>query len=326
MAMIKLGANLPKHLVGADHGAMRAFVDGLEDIGFSYLTFGDHVLGADLSARPDWKPYFGKPPSQSLKDAQPEVFVLFGLLAGLTRTLELTTAILISPQRQTALLAKQAAEVDHLTGGRIRLVNAVGWSDVEYEALGVDFHKRGAIMDEQVEVLRKLWTEESVTFHGTFHTINAAGLNPLPTRSIPLWFGGQSAPVLRRAGQLGDGWFPYYPWFSEEQVRADLETVRDHARKAGRDPDDILLEGAFYWHDSRFEAPAGARGIPETLDAAVEYAHLWKDIGADYLWVSTPWAGTEKGTPYSPTQVGSNDVDLRIEALRQFKEAIGPDF
>jgi probable F420-dependent oxidoreductase len=323
---VRLGTHLPKHLVGGDHGAMKAYLGALEDMGYSYITFGDHVLGADLSARPDWKPYFGRPPSQSLRDIQPEVFVLFGLLAGLTRTLELTTSILIAPQRQTALLAKQAAEIDILSGGRLRLVMAVGWSDVEYEALGVDYHQRGAILDEQVEVLRRLWTEHAVTFKGRFHTITAAGLNPLPSRPIPLWFGGQSPPVLRRVGRVADGWFPYYPWFSEEQLRADLDTVQAHARDVGRDPASIALEGAFYWHDERFEKPSGARGIPETLDEGIEYAHLWKDLGADRLWVTTPWAGTERGTPNSPLKIGSEDVDLRIEALRQFQEAIGPDF
>lgn len=324
--MVELGTHLPKHLIGTDHGALRAYLDALEDSDYSYLTLGDHVLGADLRARPDWRPYFGKPPSQSLRDVQHEVFVTFGLLAGMTRTLELTSSILIGPQRQTALLAKQAAEVDILSGGRLRLVTAVGWSDVEYEAMGVDFHRRGAILDEQVEVLRRLWTEEAVTFHGRFHTITAAGMNPLPGRSVPLWFGGHSPPVLRRAGRLGDGWFPYYPWFVEDTIRADLETVRAHARVAGRDPADIGLEGAFYWLDERFDKPAGARQIPGTLDEGVEYAYLWKDIGADYLWVTTPWAGTEKGQPYSPRSRGSNDVDLRIDALRQFKESLGPDF
>ena len=325
--MIKLGTNLPKHLVGSDHGAMRAFVTALEEMGYSYLCFGDHVLGADLSARPDWRPQRGKPPSQTLNDLQPEIFVLFGLLAGLTHTLELSSAILISPQRQTALLAKQAAEIDVLTAGRLRLVIAVGWSDVEYEALGVDFHKRGALMDEQVDVLRRLWTEKSVTFNGQFHTITAAGLNPLPTRSIPLWFGGQSEPVLRRVGRTGDGWFPFYPWFVEEQVRADFETIKGYAREAGRDPKSIGLEGAFYWSDVRFDRPAGAREYPKSVDEAVEYAHIWKDIGANYLWVTTPWVGAEASTtPYSPSMLGSNDLDIRIEALREFKEAIGPNF
>jgi probable F420-dependent oxidoreductase len=325
--MVKLGTNLPKHLVGSDHGAIRAFVSAVEELGYSYLCFGDHVLGADFAARPDWKPQQGKPPSQTLDDIQPEVFVLFGFLAAITRTLELNTAILISPQRQTALLAKQAAQIDILTGGRLRLVNAVGWSDVEYEALGVDFHKRGEIMDEQIEVLRRLWTERSVTFYGKYHKITAAGLNPLPSRSIPIWFGGQSEPVLRRVGRTGDGWFPFYPWFMEEKVRADLETVKTHARNTGRDPDSIGLEGAFYWGDSRFDQPSGSRGHPRSLEEAVEYAHIWKNIGASYLWVSTPWIGAEAGTsPYSPTALGANDVDIRIEALRQFKDAVGTGF
>jgi probable F420-dependent oxidoreductase len=326
--MIKLGTHLPKHLVGHDHGPLRDFVAGLEDIGYSYLTVGDHVLGADLDARPDWRPCFGTRPQQGLHSPQHEVFVLFGLLSGMTRSLEFSTAILNSPQRQTALLAKQAAEVDILTGGRIRLVAAVGWNDVDYEGMGVDFHQRAAILEEQVVVLRRLWTERSVTFRGRFHTITAAGINPLPSRSVPLWFGGQTARVLSRTGRLADGWFPYYPWFEEETVRADLETVRSYARDAGRHPSEIGLEGAFYLKDERFPKPAGARTPPETLDDCVQYAHTWKDIGANYLWVTTPWATSDAASPYdlSEPENASSDVKNRIEALRQFKEAVGPAF
>jgi probable F420-dependent oxidoreductase len=326
--MVKLGANLPEHLIGTDHGALSAFLEGLEELGYGYVTVGDHILGADLSVRPDWRPYFGKAPLYDHRMAWHEPMVLFGFLAAMTRSLELATGILVAPQRQTALLAKQLAEVDILSGGRVRPVVAVGWNDVEFEGCGVDFAKRGRIMDEQIEVLRLLWTQESVSYHGAFHTMNAVGINPLPVnRPIPLWFGGCSAPVLRRIGRAGDGWFPHYPYFSAAKVSEDLATISDHARDAGRDPSSIGIEAMAYFHDPRFEMPPGAELPPSTLDASVDYAKRWKDLGATHFWVTPSWAGL------GPEETGVREpgkqwagVDERLKAYGEFIEAVGPDF
>ena len=137
--MVMLGTNLPEHLIGTDTGALAEFLAALEELGYGYITVGDHVLGADLSVRPDWRPYFGQESVYDQHMPWHEPFVLFGFLTHLTKTIEMCTGILVSPQRQTALLAKQAAEVDILSGGRIRLVVATGWNDVEYEGMGVDF-------------------------------------------------------------------------------------------------------------------------------------------------------------------------------------------
>jgi probable F420-dependent oxidoreductase len=325
--MVILGTNLPEHLIGTDHHALSEYLTAIEEIGYQYVTVGDHVLGADLSVRPEWKPYFGKQPLYDQHMAWHEPMVLFGLLAGMTRNLELSTGILISPQRQTALLAKQAAEVDVLSGGRLRLVVAIGWNDVEYEALGVDFHQRGHIMAEQVEVLRRLWTEEVVTFAGQYHTITAAGINPRPARPIPLWFGGQSEAALRRTGRLADGWFPYYPYFSEEQLRTDLAVIHESAREAGRDPASIAVEGAIYFHDERFPIPPGARTPPKSLDECAEYAHAWKALGAERYWVTAPWAdlGPEETGVRQPGKTWSG-IDARLQALREFRSAVGPNF
>ena len=322
---MKLGTNLPEHLIGADPGALAEFLSALEDLGYGYVTVGDHVLGADLSVRPDWRPYLGKAPLYDHRMAWHEPLVLFGYLAGMTRTLELCTGILISPQRQTALLAKQAAEADVLTGGRIRFVIAAGWNDVEYEALGVDFSRRGKIMEEQVALLRRLWTEEIVTFHGEFHRVTAAGINPLPVqRPIPLWFGGQSKRVLRRAGRLADGWFPYYPWFSEAQLHADRDVLRQGAREAGRDPASIGIEGAVYFADPRFELPPGGRTPPQGFDECVEYARWWERFGATRYWVTAPWAdlGPEETGVREPGKRWSG-IQARLQALGDFKKALG---
>ena len=289
--MIKLGTQLPEYLIGHDHGAFAAFVAGLEDLGYGYVTIGDHVLGADLSVRPEWRVRNGRVPMYDHTVPWHEPLVLFGYLAAITSTLELATGILVSPQRQTALLAKQAAEVDILSGGRLRLVVATGWNDVEFEGLGVDFASRGKIFEEQVVLLRKYWTESLVTYHGRFHTAEAVAITPLPVqRPIPLWFGGQSPVVLRRAGRLADGWFPYYGYFNEETIRADLETIHDNARAAGRDPSAIGLEGSIYFVEEANERVPGDRLPPVTLDECVEYALAWKALRATRYWVTAPCA------------------------------------
>ncbi len=326
--MVQLGTNLPEHLIGTDQGALSEFLQAIEELGYAYVTVGDHVLGADTDARPDWKPFFGKAPLYDRHMVWHEPLVLFGYLAALTKTLELCTGILISPQRQTVLLAKQAAEADVLTGGRIRFVIAAGWNDVEYEALGVDFRKRGKIMEEQFDLMRLLWSQEIVDYNGHHHTVTAAGINPLPThRRIPLWVGGQSKVVLRRTGRKGDGWFPYYPWFSEDQVQEDWAVIQQAARDAGRDLSEVGLEGAIYFADPRFEMPKGARKPPEEFDDCVEYARWWKQLGATRYWVTLPWAkiGPEETGVREPGKTWSG-IEPRLRELERFKQALGPDF
>jgi probable F420-dependent oxidoreductase len=326
--MVKLGTNLPEHLIGTDHGALAEFLQGIEELGYGYITIGDHVLGADLSVRPEWKPYQGKAPLYDQHMAWHEPLVLFGYLSAITSDLELSTGILVAPQRQAALLAKQAAEVDILSGGRLRLVIAAGWNDVEFEGMGVDFASRGKIMVEQVELMRRLWTEEVVDYHGSFHTVNAAGINPPPVqRPIPLWFGGQSPAVLKRVGRLGDGWFPWYTAFDPVKLAEDLAVIHESARAAGRDPDAIGIEAAIYFYDERFETAPTAQRAPVTLEECVEYAQWWKEFGATRYWVTAPWAnlGPEETGVRTPGKKWSG-VEARLEALRDFAEAVGPDF
>ena len=326
--MVKLGTNLPEHLIGTDHGALTEFLQGIEELGYGYITIGDHVLGADLGVRPEWKPYQGKPPLYDQHMAWHEPLVLFGYLSAITSTLELSTGILVAPQRQAALLAKQAAEVDILSGGRLRLVIAAGWNDVEFEGMGVDFASRGKIMVEQVELMRRLWTEEVVDYAGSFHSVSAAGINPLPVqRPIPLWFGGQSPVVLNRVGRLADGWFPWYTAFDPVKLAEDLGVIHESARAAGRDEGEIGIEGAIYFYDERFEMAPTAQRAPVTLDECVEYAQWWKDFGATRYWVTAPWAnlGPEETGVRTPGKKWSG-VEARLDALRDFAEAVGPDF
>ncbi len=236
---MKLGAGWPQQLLGKDKKGLAAYFQALEEMGYDYIGAGDHVLGADRSQFPDWKPYFGKPPLWVHTDPFHEPLVLFGYLGALTEKLELSTLFLL-PQRQAVLAAKQAAQADFLTNGRVRLICANGWNDLEYEALGMDFKNRGSRMEEQITLMRELWTKEVVTFKGKWHTVRASGINPLPVRRpIPVWFGGASERVLKRTGRMGDGFNPWYPMFNETQIKHDWEAVQQHAREAGRDPKSI---------------------------------------------------------------------------------------
>ncbi len=286
---MQLGVVFPQTELGADPGAVRAFAEAAEGSGYAHIVAFDHVLGADTGKRPGWRgPY-------TSRDTFHEPFVLFGYLAGITKTLELVTAIIILPQRQTALVAKQAAEVDVLSGGRMRLGVGIGWNDVEYEALGEDFHNRGRRSEEQVEVMRALWAEESVTFEGKWHTIPGAGINPRPVRrSIPVWFGGgRNDTVLRRIARLGDGWFPQGA--PDAKMEEQLERFRGFVAEAGRDPAGIGIE-----------ARAGMR---DGVEAAIEQAHRWEALGATHLALNTMRAGYET-------------VDQHIEAITTFKRQL----
>lgn len=230
---MKIGVVFPQTEIGTDPAAVADFAATAEGVGYHHLIAYDHVLGASTANRPDWQ---GPYTAESLFH---EPFVLFGYLAGATKTLELVTAVIILPQRQTALVAKQAACVDVLTGGRLRLGVGTGWNAVEYEALGENFHDRGVRSEEQIAVLRQLWAQESVSYQGRWHTITEAGLNPLPAkRHIPVWLGGMAPQVIARVGRIADGWFPFYNPKLGEQVQA----VRQAAEAAGRDPAAIGIE------------------------------------------------------------------------------------
>src|SRR5437016_5699561 len=228
---MQIGVVFPQTEIGAAVEGVRAYGLRVEELGFAHVLAYDHVLGADPEVHKPWNgPY-------NVHTTFHEPFVVFGYLAAIT-SLELVTGIIILPQRQTVLVAKQAAEVDLLSRGRFRLGVGLGWNAVEYEALGQSFSDRGKRMGEQVELLRRLWTEESVTYHGTYEPVTGAGLAPLPVqRPIPVWFGAASPPAYRRAGRLGDGWFPQVPpgpRLDEARAIVEQAAAEAGARGAGR--------------------------------------------------------------------------------------------
>lgn len=227
---MKIGVVFPQTEIGENPADIRDYAQTAEGLGFDYLLAYDHVIGVNPARPGGWanRPY-------DYNSLFHEPFVLFGYLAGLTKRIQFMTGILILPQRQTVLVAKQAAQVDLLSGGRLTLGVGVGWNDVEYTALNENFHNRGRRQAEQVAVLRALWTQRLVTFAGKYHTIPDAGIHPLPVqRPIPIWFGGGSDDTLRRMAQLGDGWMTN-TW-DPTRLAGELATLRGYIADAGRDP------------------------------------------------------------------------------------------
>ena len=267
-----IGVIFPQTEVGHDPGAVRAIGQAAQDLGFTHLAAYDHVLGGDVKVHGD----LGGP--YTVDDTFREPLTMFAYLAGCT-DLAFATSILIGPQRQTALLAKQAAELDLLCGGRFRLGLGVGWNKVEYDALGVPFEQRGAILEEQVVVLRALWTQRSVTFEGEFHHIEAAGLAPLPVqRPIPIWIGAFAPAALRRVGRVADGWFPMArPRGGLEEA---LEIIHEGAAEAGRDLSHFAFEGRLEYST-------------RDLDKVAEHARRWREAGATHLSVNTMHSGLD---------------------------------
>jgi probable F420-dependent oxidoreductase len=267
---VQIGVVFPQTEIGADAGAVRDYAQRVEELGFVHLLAYDHVVGADPAVHEGWSgPY-------DVSTTFHEPLVLFGYLAAIT-SLELVTGIIILPQRQTVLVAKQAAEVDLLSRGHFRFGVGLGWNAVEYEALGKEFSNRGRRIEEQVALLRRLWTERSVTYAGEYERVTGAGLAPLPVqRPIPIWFGAASPPAYRRAGRLADGWFPQVPPGPMlEEARAIVEEA---ATSAGRDPASLGMEGRVNWGDD------GAERL-------VRHVERWRAAGATHVSVNTMRAG-----------------------------------
>ncbi len=287
---MELGVVFPQTEIGSDPSVVRDYAQAAEQLGYHHLATYDHVLGG----HPDRFQGAFRPP-YTHETSFHEPFVLFGYLAALTTRLELVTGILILPQRQTALVAKQAAEVDLLSGGRLRLGVGLGWNFVEYEALGERFQNRGARIEEQIQVLRKLWSEELVDFQGKYHTIKQASIQPRPAHRIPIWMGGTADAVLRRVARLADGWFPQAA--PGPELAEMLERLRRYVREAGRPEDAVGIEGRL--------------SLDRTPEAQwTTTLQQWRDLGATYVSVNTMGAGLP-----SPR--------AHIDAIRRFKESVG---
>lgn len=289
---IPIGAVLPQVELPPDPDAARAFVTGIESSGFSHLLAYDHVLGANASTRPNWAG------SYSSTDPFLEVLSFMSWAAGFTTTLELVTGVLILPQRQTALVAKQVATLDLLSNGRLRLGVGIGWNKVEYDGLNEEFGNRGKRMEEQIAVMRALWEQPSISFEGQWHRIDNAGILPLPRqRPVPVWIGGRAEPAVRRAARIADGFFPNGA--PSEDVKNQIRILYEELDRADRDRRRFGI-------DARISV---AKGTPDDWrrDAAT-----WRELGVTHLSLVTMGGGF-------------TTIDEHLVALACGRDAIMPE-
>ena len=277
---MKIGVVFPQGEISDDPIAVKDVAQAVEELGYDYLLLYELVIDTKSD----------KPPASFL-----EPFTLLGYLAGCTQKIELATGVMVLPSRQTVLVAKQAAAVDVLSGGRLRLGISAGWNQVEYQAMGADFQRRGKRLDEQISVLRELWTNPFATFKGQYHDFENVGIYPRPVQhSIPIWIGGNSEPVLKRVAYFGDGWLSYGETL--ETAAAKMDKLRQYLQTAGRKPSEVGME------------VAGVNVVkPDQWDKILDG---WRDIGATHLSIVTTSAGLET-------------VQEHIDTIHRFKTEVG---
>lgn len=290
---MQIGAVLPQTEIGTDQATIRAFVQALQDLGYEHIVTSDHVLGADPAGHPGWT----RPQRHTTIVHEP--FVLFGFIAGVAPKLGLLSNVVIMPQRQAVLVAKQAAEADVLSDGKLRLGLGIGWNPVEFEGLNENFKNRGRRFEEQVDLMRKLWTDQSVSFQGEYHTVTAAGICPLPIqRPIPIWVGATAEAAVKRATRIADGYLPLAPMAGTGSFAETVDRVHSWLREAGRDPSTFGIE-------PRLNAAAGT---PDDWRKTVEE---WRGLGATHIHVATGGAGL-------------SSVDAHVQRLREAREVLRP--
>ena len=296
MARIQLGAGLPLSDIGGDPKTIAAYATTAEALGYDHLCATDHVLGVNVASRPDW----GN--RNTSADLFHDPFVLLGFLAHATQRIGLSVQVLILPQRQTALVAKQAACVDVLSGGRLRLGIGIGWNQAEFIGLNEDWSTRGVRSAEQVEVMRELWANDHVTFEGRWPTIPDAGINPRPAAgTIPVWFGGHHENSIKRAARLADGWMMLEHPPGPEAV-ASFDKLRKLANEAGRNPEDIGLE---VW--------MSATGEPNQWREEVRF---WKKAGVTHITCNNSYAR------YHHKRISGRSLSAHVDGLQRFIEAV----
>jgi len=299
---MKVGVLYPSYEIPGDPGAVKEWTLAVEAMGFHHISAIDHVVGANKASRPNWSATY------HLDTLFHEPFVLFSYMAGFTTKIGFVTGIIILPQRQTVLVAKQTACLDVLCNGRLRLGLGTGWNEVEYEALNMSFKERGRMFDDQIGVLRELWTKPAVTLKTAYHTVTDAGINPLPVQKpIPIWFGGgNKAPrnlqnnnmekVQRRIARLGDGWLP--PFAPDDEAAEQLANFHGYCREYGRDPKSIGIEGVVL-------------AFQRNQDTWTDQVKAWQRLEATHICIN-------------PMGDGLNGVEQHLRRLEQFKKALPP--
>ena len=284
------GISFPQTQIGNDPAIIRNFVETAEGLGFERLTLVDHILGAKEAKDAPWAVHY------TIEYGFHEPLTLFAWIAGFTKSIQLVTANVVLPQRQTELVAKQAAQIDILTGGRMVLGIGVGWSKSEFEALNMNFANRGARIEEQVNLLRRLWTDELVEFEGKWHKISEMGMNPRPIQQpIPIWFGAMEEVAVRRAARIGDGWLMSPRGKPDDQMKKLVEAFYEEAVSAGRNVNGLGIDATVFAED---------RGPNEWLSEA----QAWRDLGATSITFRT-------------SESGFTHIDQHINAMRRLAEA-----
>ena len=297
-ARVRLGVAIPQTDIGGDPAVIAEFAGAAESAGYDHLATYDHVLGVNIASRPDWRgPYTSADPFH-------DTFVLFGYLAAITERIELTTHVLVLPQRQTALVAKQAASVDVLCGGRLRLGVGVGWNPVEYIGLGEEFANRGIRSAEQAEVMKALWTNPHVNYSGRWHEIPDAGINPMPVqRPIPLWFGGSGERLMRRTARLGDGWITLYHQ-PDDAARRDIGLLGRYVEEEGRSREDVGIDA---WVSMGESTPEDWR----------DEVAAWKQLGVSHVTLNTSFhVGHHK-------RIDGTSLTEHLDALNRYIAVVG---
>jgi probable F420-dependent oxidoreductase len=296
-----VGVSFPHHAIGSDPTALCDWAQACEDLGFDQVIVYEHVLGPDAALHPDQNFRYTN------RSVWHEPLVLCGFLAAVTKRIGLQTGVVVLPLRETVIAAKQAAEVDVLSGGRLRFGVGVGWMEFEFDGLGHDFHARGARLDEQMELLRRLWTEPSVTYQGRWHRIDGAGINPLPVqRPVPVWVGGRARAVARRIARHGDGWIvpgDYLVGQPDDEARRTLDWLHQEAVAVGRLPEEFGVQGVM-----------SIAREPEAKWAT--RAEEWRRFGATDLLVDTGVSGRTRNPAFET-------VTQQINALERLRRALG---
>ncbi len=294
---MQLGIALPLTDIGGEPDTVRTFAQAAEAAGYHHLAAPDHVLGVNVASRPDW----GQ--RNTSADLFHDPFVLFGFLSACTTRIGFSTQVLILPQRQTVLVAKQAASLDVLSGGRFRLGIGIGWNEVEFVGLNEDFHNRGKRSEEQVEVMQALWAAPHVGFKGRWHTIEDAGINPRPAqRRVPVWFGGHHDATLRRIAKSGDGWMMLaYP--PDDSARAEFAKLHRYAEAAGRDPASIGLE---VWVSTADGDEAAWR----------DQVRFWKSLGVTHVTLNATYGR------FHHQRIAGRSLAAHLSAMARYRDAV----
>ena len=263
---MEIGAVFPHNEIGTDPQAIKDYAQGVEELGVTHLLIYDHVLGADRD-RPGG---FEGPYDKDVAFHEP--FTTFAFIAAVTKKLDMITTVMILPQRQTVLVAKQAAELAILSNNRFKLGIGVGWNTVEYTGLNENFKNRGKRQEEQVELMRLLWESEVLEYKGDYHHIDKASINPRPSKSVQIWFGGGAPQLIERCADLGDGWIPLMG--PNEAARKTLAAIKEKRESKGLDWDNFGVQAQAQY----------AGGDAERWN---KHAEKWRNLGASHLAIAT---------------------------------------